>query len=294
MSQKCEITVPYKFKRSLHIGINYPDTPNELHGCQQDVWNLRDRLSEIGVDFGESRFLVDDGAENTVDPTRDNILDGLAWVSNELEAGDWILVQYSGHGSYEWSNDKGESDGKDETLVPCDVETAGMVYDDEIHNVLFKDLPEGVNVLFLADCCHSGTVCDLGYQLKAVRNGSGYARGWWDSYPYPYNVYFRNIFAPRRETIAEMKAVRADLCKANVLAFSGCKDSQTSKEINGRGAMTYAFLKNFTECFNNKECVSLATFMKRLDNSIAEQDISDQTPQLSSSYAMSGLSTLNF
>lgn len=294
MSQRCEITVPYKFKKSLHIGINYPDTEHELDGCQKDVYSLREKLGDIGVDFGESKIMCDNDHEDSIQPTRDNILDGLGWVSNDLSAGDWICVQYSGHGSYDWADDCEEADGYDETLVPCDVDDSGMVYDDEIHKILFEHLPEGVNVLFLADCCHSGTICDLGFQLKSVRNGSGYAQGWWDNYPSPYNIMFRQIFAPRVEVVAEMKSVRADNCKANVLAFSGCKDSQTSKEIYGRGAMTHAFLENFIACHESKESVSLATFMKRLDRSIADQDIDDQTPQLCSSYAMSGLSTLKF
>jgi hypothetical protein len=53
-----------------------------------------------------------------------------------------------------------EADGKDETLVPLDYETAGQIVDDEIHDLLVKTLPKGVRLTAIMDCCRkSVTVC---------------------------------------------------------------------------------------------------------------------------------------
>ena len=59
-----------------------------------------------------------------------------------------------------------EADGYDETLVPVDYDSAGLIRDDDIYATLVTALSQGVTLVSLMDCCHSGTVLDLPYQYR--------------------------------------------------------------------------------------------------------------------------------
>ena len=59
------------------------------------------------------------------------------------------------------------ADGYDETLVPLDYESAGQIRDDDLFQALVGEMPAGVTVTCIMDCCHSGTVLDLPYHFVA-------------------------------------------------------------------------------------------------------------------------------
>ena len=59
----------------------------------------------------------------------------------------------------------------DETLVPLDYQQAGMIRDDDLFDLIIKPMPDGVHLVCLMDCCHSGSVLDLPYIFAA--DGSG-------------------------------------------------------------------------------------------------------------------------
>ena len=42
-----------------------------------------------------------------------------------------------------------------------------MIRDDDLYDILVKGCPDGVHVVSLMDCCHSGTIMDLPYIFKA-------------------------------------------------------------------------------------------------------------------------------
>jgi len=159
------ITFPKRFQRALRIGINYRGTSNELHGCIEDLDQVDRHFAMWGVSVDVERRMTDDTPDSL--PTRENILAGLDWLVTDAKAGDVYFMQYSGHGAYYTdSTDAGESDHQDETLCPIDMDSgAEMIRDNEIQERLAR-LPAGVKVFFLCDCCHSGTNCDLAYQLK--------------------------------------------------------------------------------------------------------------------------------
>ena len=72
----------------------------------------------------------------------------------------------TGHGTKLRDDDGDEGDGYDEALVPRDFQTSGMIRDDDLYEILIKDLPDGVHIMSLMDCCHSGTIMDLPYLFK--------------------------------------------------------------------------------------------------------------------------------
>lgn len=78
------------------------------------------------------------------------------------------IFSYSGHGTKLRDDDVGEEDdGFDEALVPLDFkEGAGMIRDDDLYELLIDNLADGVHMLSLMDCCHSGTILDLPYIFK--------------------------------------------------------------------------------------------------------------------------------
>jgi hypothetical protein len=153
---------PKTFTKAVQIGVDYKGTRNELHGCIEDTRSVQKTFAKLGIRFLESKLLTDDTHESL--PTRQGILDAIRWLVTDTKAGDKLFLQYSGHGSQQASTDKYEKDRKDETLCPLDMETAGMITDNEINELLCL-APEGVSLFFLSDCCHSGTNCDLPFQL---------------------------------------------------------------------------------------------------------------------------------
>ncbi len=133
-------------------------------------------------------MLLDDG--NHTEPTYENIIDAYKTVVSQSEDGDCIFLHYSGeivlrvcanhstrlcfvlvtqtvlkhfvvtgHGTKIRDDDSGEEgDGYDEALCPRDFQTAGMIRDDDLFEILVKSLADGVHMVSLMDCCHSGTI----------------------------------------------------------------------------------------------------------------------------------------
>jgi len=151
--------------RALLVGINYGGTSSELRGCHNDVETMRRYLLGQGYSEDNMRVLLDDGA--CEEPTRDNIVAAFSWLSEGAQAGDSLFFHYSGHGASVRDDDGDEEDGKDEALVPCDYESAGLLRDDETYRTLVGPLPDGVWLTCVLDCCHSGTILDLPYLFQA-------------------------------------------------------------------------------------------------------------------------------
>eukprot|EP00538_Stauroneis_constricta_P013629 CAMPEP_0119552190 /NCGR_PEP_ID=MMETSP1352-20130426/5255_1 /TAXON_ID=265584 /ORGANISM="Stauroneis constricta, Strain CCMP1120" /LENGTH=317 /DNA_ID=CAMNT_0007598383 /DNA_START=66 /DNA_END=1019 /DNA_ORIENTATION=+ len=154
-------------RRAVMIGINYVGhDPGELRGCHNDVMNMKKYIMDVhGFEEDNIVILMDDG-ENT-EPSHDNILEAYKKIISESESGDAVFLHYSGHGTKLRDDDWGEEeDGFDEALVPLDFHDNGMIRDDDLYKILIEDLPEGVHLVSLMDCCHSGTILDLPYIFK--------------------------------------------------------------------------------------------------------------------------------
>jgi len=156
-------------KRAILIGINYTGQQGQLSGCHNDVANIKKYLIEK-ENFQEKDMLilVDDGRHHQ--PTRKNIMDAFERITQYSKAGDTVFIHYSGHGGNIPDKDGDEKDGYDETLIPVDFKTAGHIVDDELFVALVKKMPKDVHVTVLMDCCHSGTVLDLPYNVNATES----------------------------------------------------------------------------------------------------------------------------
>ncbi|CAD2220624.1 Caspase domain containing protein, putative [Angomonas deanei] len=200
--------------RALLIGINYFGTSAELSGCVNDVKQELATFQQTGFPVDEMVILVDDDDfPNFTDyPTRWNIIRYMAWLVKGAEDGDVLFMHYSGHGSQTRSNDPFEE--YDQVICPMDYTSAGCIVDDDIFNILCRNLPKGVRLTVLFDCCHSGTMMDL---------------------PYIYG-FGSEEFDSAEES--HMKQIRNDnFCYGDVLMISGCKDAQTSSDVNNTAKM---------------------------------------------------------
>jgi len=132
-----------------------------------DVLNMVEYIKEVhGFEEDSITVLLDDGEHDA--PTKENILAAYKKMVAEAEPGDSLFCHYSGHGCKIRDDDRGEEeDGFDEALVPVDYQTAGLIRDDDLFDIIIKPMPDGANLFCLFDCCHSGTILDLPYLYKA-------------------------------------------------------------------------------------------------------------------------------
>jgi hypothetical protein len=278
-SQAPQAPVLEKTCVALLIGINYEQGPNRLSSCIKDIDHVFSFLlgPKMGVRHENVIYMSDKQVGSPLYPTRENILrqfDSFTHLVNQTKIG---YLHYSGHGTSVKDISGDELDGYDEALVPVDYQKSGVIIDDDIYATLVKKLDPDVQLLVVADCCHSGTILDLPYKWN--NDGS-------------HTVEHR---VPQ----SELQSL------ASVVMLSGCRDDQTSADIKplyriripffgggdglvdtidseGSGALTRAFLKvlddhNYT-----------ITYRQLLEGVTQELIATKQAqrPQLTSSYLL--------
>ncbi|CAD2216901.1 metacaspase [Angomonas deanei] len=206
--------------RALFIGINYTGTKSALRGCVNDCFTMLGTLQQIKFPISECCVLVDDPKfpNFTAYPTRDNMIKYLAWLVHDVRPGDVLFLHYSGHGGQ--TKSKGDrEEAYDQCLIPLDYMQKGSILDDDLFNLLIRNLPAGVRMTCVFDCCHSATMLDLPFSFIASSNVSSGQQGYY------------------------MKQVRRDnFSNGDVLMFSGCDDAGTSADVGSvGGAATQAF-----------------------------------------------------
>jgi hypothetical protein len=238
---------------ALLFGLNYDRTPDaRLRGCINDVRNMESLLKEY--EFDDIRVFTD--YSHYAQTTGRGILQELNQMADRSHAGqlDLVWIHYSGHGcSMRDIGVRDELDGKDECLVPSDFKTGGVVPDDYIKQCLRRFRPE-TRVIFVADCCHSGTIGDLRYRYK---NNKPVTENWQTP------------------------------CAATVLLFSGCTDQQTSADafnVNRMrkfsGAMTSCLIQALKECGHGRS--NVFQLLERVRLKLRQKRFT-QIPQLTSS-----------
>ena len=267
--------------RSLFVGINYPGTSAELKGCVNDVTTIM-RLLEDRMHFNISdrRIYVDEPGYpgKNGEPTKHNIIEGLKWLVQGAQPGDALFFHYSGHGTKVVDRDGDDEDGYDEALVPADYSRAGMILDDDIYNIVLKDLKPGVRLTAITDCCHSGTIMDLEYQF--VWKGESFGAPKLRTRSGSNNVVTRDFSTESKKP-----------CDADVVQFSGCKDSQTSADTHsssfenpydGPGFAGGACTNAFTELFTKYDDLSYGQLLTNMQ-ALLQRKRYTQIPQLSTS-----------
>lgn len=200
--------------RAFLFGLNYADDPDaRLQGCINDVRNMAQYLGGLGV---QCTVYTDDVNKGQL--TGLGLLQALneAAIASVREDLDMVWIHYSGHGTSVRDKSGDEADGMDECLVPTDFRQKGVLPDDYIRRVFSLFNPR-TRVIFVFDCCHSGTIGDVRYSWEGPS-------------------------APRVEN-------RACAARCKVITISGCLDHQVSMDVQSggpagaAGAMTTALLE---------------------------------------------------
>nr|P0CM58.1 RecName: Full=Metacaspase-1; Flags: Precursor [Cryptococcus neoformans var. neoformans JEC21]P0CM59.1 RecName: Full=Metacaspase-1; Flags: Precursor [Cryptococcus neoformans var. neoformans B-3501A] len=293
-------------KKALCIGINYVGSSSALAGCINDAHNVQKFLIErYGYKSEDIVMLTDDARNPRQIPTRANILAAMHWLVQGAQPNDSLFFHYSGHGGQTPDLDGDEDDGYDEVIYPLDFKTAGHIVDDDItdckgrHNIMVRPLPAGCRLTAIYDSCHSGTALDLPYIYSTegvikepnllaeagqglLSAGMSYLRG--DTGGMLQGIMGIGKKVMNQNSGAMEKARQTKTSPADVISWSGCKDSQTSADTQeaGRatGAMSYAFIAALTKYPQQSYVQLLNTIRDELKGKY------DQKPQLSASHPM--------
>ena len=156
---------------ALLIGAStYPNLKEEfwLKGPANDVALVQTYLTTAApVPFApENVVVLADGVAGTSAPTLNAIRTAFADLAGKAQAGDFVYLHFSGHGSQAPAKDPStELDGLDELFLPVDIgpwnDTVGEVenalVDDEIGQMIDAIRAKGAHVWAVFDSCHSGT-----------------------------------------------------------------------------------------------------------------------------------------
>tara|TARA_Y100000782_G_scaffold115609_2_gene161662 strand:- start:8175 stop:8948 length:774 start_codon:yes stop_codon:yes gene_type:complete len=136
---------------SLHIGLNKVDDRNYgkrvkmLSTCRNDALSYCQIAMDNG--FRSSKLLLDECA------TSNNFYHEIELICNQMQAGDFFLLTFSGHGGSIPATDNTEKNGKDETWCFYD----GHFLDNQLY-LLWQQFRANTRILVISDSCHSGTI----------------------------------------------------------------------------------------------------------------------------------------
>lgn len=265
--------------RALLIGVSEYKTSEilpELH-TELDIAGMSNIL-ENNYAFQPSDIVTLNSPQTT---TRANILAQLNKLANDTQAGDTVVIFYSGHGSQSVDDNGDEADGLDEMIEPYDVEAAldedgrpaiddngnwilkNEIRDDELNRVLANILnknPKSVTMIF--DSCNSGSVT----RQKFVSNAKK-----------PFITVRPAKNSPSKGTSRMMVPsvpglldnLNAD--NSNLIVISAAASNELAMEYtleNGdtMGALTYALTKTIQ---GSKEGITAQTVLNRLNSELA-------------------------
>ena len=261
-------------KKALLVGINaYKD--GALNGCVNDVINMNQIITHYYgfTDNKQKRMLVDESA------TTKNILDRLNWLVEDAQAGDVLLFHYSGHGSQMVDTDYDlsiEPDGLDEIICPIDLNWRDKVVKDDDFANIFSNVPEGVNLTVILDCCHSGQ------GLRDYHQTPNKAR----TLPAPADIMNRGFdlsLEPKTRGIYIDRQIQAIDDQKGAL-LSGCRSDQTSADAWIQKVRKYmgAFTYYLTMALSNGNWDMTYEDVILETNKLLEHYGYDQRPELNS------------
>jgi len=204
---------------SIHIGMNrvdnrhYSEEMVALETCEQDALDMQALALE--QNFKSSFLLLSENA------TRHAVKSVIRSASEELQAGDMLLLSYSGHGGFlpDQSGDE-LNDHLDETWCLYD----GQLIDDELFE-LWADFAKGVRIVMVSDSCHSGTVAKTNL-LQEVETSKIFQPKLL-SYALAKSIYLTNksFYADIEASVDQAKSQDV---QASIKLLAACRDPQVS------------------------------------------------------------------
>ncbi|MEV6955275.1 caspase family protein [Streptomyces sp. NPDC051183] len=229
---------------SIHIGLNsvdpakYDGWDGQLNACENDARDMAALARANG--FDEKVILTPDG-------TVENITAALRDAAGRLTAGGILLFTYSGHGGQVDDTTGDEPDKLDETLVFYD----RMFLDDELY-AEFRRMPEGVRIVALLDCCHSGSGIE---SVQDMLTPEALESQFKTKDPAKVEAASRlmpmfkqqEVLARDREFYTglqrELKNARDGVREPDALLIAACQDNQVASDGDVNGLFTAHLLK---------------------------------------------------
>ncbi|KAJ5153504.1 uncharacterized protein N7482_009982 [Penicillium canariense] len=286
-------------RKALLIGINYFGQANALNGCINDVTNMSTFLHErFGYRREDMVILTDDQRNPMSVPTKNNIIRAMHWLVKDAQPDDSLFIHFSGHGGRTPDLDGDEDDGFDDVIYPVDYQTAGHIVDDDMHAIMVRPLRPGVRLTAIFDSCHSGTALDLPYiySTQGVLKEPNLAKEAAQDLFTVFTAYGQRDLSSMASTAigflkkaanggqARERTLQTKTSPADVVMFSGSKDTQTSADTfqdgQARGALSWAFIKSLKQWPHQSYLQLLNTIRAELDGKYT------QKPQLSCSHPL--------
>lgn len=285
-------------KKALLVGINYTGTSNALRGCINDVKNMSNFIVQYwGYKWEDIVILTDDQTANARRPTKDNIIRAMQWLVKDARPNDSLVFHYSGHGGVTKDLDGDEESGFDDVIYPLDFQTNGHIVDDDMHDIMVKQLPPGCRLTALYDSCHSGTALDLPYVystkgivkepnlLKDAGSGAlnafmAYERGNISGAISSIGNVIKRV--TRDNDVDRNRVIQLKTSPADVISISGCKDDQTSADAKENGVSTGAMSWSFIQTLSAQPQQSYLSLLNNMRTLLSQKY--SQKPQLSCSH----------
>jgi hypothetical protein len=151
------VGIPAKTEiRAVLVAVSEYTAPiPSLEGPSNDVTALKTLLEAQGA---KDIITISDAQA-----TRTNIRSALQAIGKRSKPGDWVVFFYAGHGAQAKARDATEADGMDEFLALGGFQVSKpdpnqFILDNDLRGWLMNFFPTSVNVLQIADACHSGTL----------------------------------------------------------------------------------------------------------------------------------------
>jgi metacaspase-1 len=228
---------------ALTIGLNSVDPEHyggwsgNLNACEADAEDMANIATS--KEFTVTTVL-------TREATRERVTNEISNAADALQAEDFFILSYSGHGGQVPDFNDEEVDAQDDTWCLYDAQ----LVDDEIYTLLAK-FAEGVRVLVFSDSCHSGTITKLAYYEGTVKGRSVIHSASEVAYRFmPPEVTlptYRNNKDFYNDILKNLQPQSREQARASILLFSGCQENQLSADGDFNGLFTAQLLRVWRE-----------------------------------------------
>lgn len=216
--------------RAVLCGIDeYGGVVDDLQGCVNDIDDVERMLLDV--------FAADPGSITTLrnaEATRDAITAALTTTIAAARPGDHVYIHLAGHGSSIPDRSGDEADGLDEIFLTADHDWHHPLSDDDIRDALTA-APAGVEITFIADSCHSGSIT-----RSEGATATRFA-------PWPRDTFPEGRARRRRPRPAPQPAAGDGVSVVDIpeVVFTACRPDETAAEISRRGVRRGAFTHAF-------------------------------------------------
>lgn len=244
-------------KYAVLIGVDYYRHAPSLSGCVQDVEDVSSYLQDRHSPVIETRFTAPmpqnppapaPSGDSTSWPTYNNFVSRLEEITKIGEKGDFVYIQFSGHGVRRSAKAPGyqyrDCESPDVALVLFDEEGGERyLYGIELACLLDLMVAKGLIITVVLDCCYAGGVKRHDYRRSGIR-GTDWNDDICNAYPVADSLHKR----PPHDNVDRDADWQSNwlLAPRNYTLIAACAPHELAHEstLNGkcRGVLTYHVL----------------------------------------------------